>query len=336
MPPGVPAGSEPPPLSAAPPAPPSPPTPPPPPFEPVTDTEAEPAEIAIIKKASAAPFKPPPGKPLPPPPPNAPFPPPPAAKGAVKTTDQAYIKKVKKLAIVGGGALGLLLVLGLGGLWAYNKFLKPEPPPPPKATPPAPKPQDAPAQTAEVKPADPTTTPTDTKPADAAATTTDKPADTAAQPAPATDKPADASAAPQTALGQAVATTKDTVAKVDQGRTAAANEVIASDSPAPKPDEAKPVVEQKPAGAEAKPAVVAPKPGATGPAPSQAFKAWVADLKNVSVRGGAAPRVFIGGITYPQGEVVNPQLGIVFEGYDDKRKMIIFRDKSGARVERRR
>jgi len=278
------------------------------------------------------PFKPPTGKP----PPNAPFaaapfPPPPAAKAPAKTADQAYIKKVKKLALIGGGALALLLVLGLGGLWAYNKFLKPEPPP--KATPPAPKPQDTPAQTAEAKPADTGAAPADAKPADVAAT--DKPVDAATSPGPTTDP-----AAPQSAAGQAVAKARDAAANVEQGRTADANEVIASDSSAPKPNEAKPAVttepEQKPAVAETKPAVTAPKPGTAGPAPSQAFKAWVADLKNVSVRSGASARVFIGGITYPQGEVVNPQLGIVFEGYDDKRKMIIFRDRSGAKVERRR
>ena len=319
------AGSVPPTL----PMPPGPPQPPAPPMEPVTDTAESPAEVEIIKKASGAPFKPPAGKlpPLPPPPPNAPFPPPPSSKSGGKIADKLYTKKVKKIALIAGGVVGLLAVIG-GGFFAFQMFTKEDPPPPPrKSAPPAPKPEDQPAQTADAKPADAATTPE-----------ADKPVDAGAQPV-ATNDPAATPAAPQTALGQAVATTKETITKVEQGRTADANEVIASDAPAPKTDEPKPAVttpEEKPAVAETKPVTPAPRPGQMAAVPSAAFKAWVADLKNVSVRAGSAPRVFIGGITYPQGEVVNPQLGIIFEGYDDKRKMIIFRDKSGARVERRR
>jgi hypothetical protein len=293
-------------------------------MEPVTDTEESPAEVEIIKKASGAPFKPPSGKLPPLPPPNAPFPPPPSAKPAGKVADKAYTKKVKKIALIAGGVLGLLVVTG-GGFFAFQMFTKEEPPPPPrKAAPPAPKPEDQSAQSADAKPADAATTPA-----------TDKPVDAAAQPTATTDQ----AAAPQTALGQAVATTKDTITQVEQGRTAAANEVIASDSPAPKTDETKPAAatpDQKPAVAETKPVTPAPRPAGQAPAPSAAFKAWVAELKVGGVRGGANPRLFVGGITYPQGEVVNPQLGIIFDSYDEARKVIVFRDRSGAKVERRR
>lgn len=281
-----------------------------------------------MKKASGVPFQAPGGKP-PPPPPNAPFPPPPAAKPTGKTADRAYTKKVKKLALVAGGVVGFL-VLTIGGFMVFRMLTKEDAPPTAAATRPAAKPADKPADATgtETKPADPTVTPDASQPADATA-------QNAATGGESGDNK------PQSAAGQAVATAKDAVAKVEQGRTADANEAIASDAGATKPDETKPAAttetEQKPVvAAETKPAVVTPKPAVQAPAPSAAFKSWVADLKNVSVRVGPPARVFIGGITYPQGEVVNPQLGIVFEGYDDTRKMIIFRDKTGAKVERRR
>ncbi len=287
-------------------------------MEPVTDTAESPAEVTIMKKASGVPFQGPGGKP-PPPPANAPFPPPPSTKPAAKASDQAYTKKVKKLALVAGGVVGFL-VLTIGGFMVFRMLTKEDAPASAATAQPAVKPAD----TTETKAADQTVTPADNQPADATA-------QNAATGEAGENKP-------QSTAGQAVAAAKDAIAKVEQGRTADANEVIAADA-ATKPDETKPAAttetEQKPVvPAETKPAVVTPKPAA--PAPSAAFKSWVADLKNVSVRVGPPARVFIGGITYPQGEVVNPQLGIVFEGYDDARKMIIFRDRSGAKVERRR
>lgn len=315
---GLPPAPPPPPEAVA--APPSlavDPQPPAPPMEPVTDTADSPAEVTIMKRASGAPFQAPGGKP-PPPPANAPFPPPPPAKPAGKSADHAYTKKVKKLALVAGGVVGFL-VLTIGGFMVFRMLTKKEAPPAVAAKP---------AVTSEANPADP-----------AAAPDANQPADATAQNAATGGESGDNK--PQSTAGQAVAAAKDAVAKVEQGRTADANEVIASDAAPAKPDETKPAAttetEQKPAmAAETRPAAVTPKPAVQAPAPSAAFKSWVADLKNVSVRVGPPARVFIGGITYPQGEVVNPQLGIVFEGYDDTRKMIIFRDRTGARVERRR
>lgn len=81
------------------------------------------------------------------------------------------------------------------------------------------------------------------------------------------------------------------------------------------------------------PVVVAPPP--PPPVASLAFKGWVANLKIKSVRGGETPRVFIGGTTYEIGDLVNPQLGITFEGYDIETRRLTFKDKSGAKVELR-
>ncbi|HEY8993169.1 MAG TPA: hypothetical protein VIM71_00670, partial [Lacunisphaera sp.] len=81
---------------------------------------------------------------------------------------------------------------------------------------------------------------------------------------------------------------------------------------------------------EIKPATPPPPP-----APSIAFRGWVENLKISGVRGGANPRIFVGGTSYQPGDLVNPQLGITFVGYNDGTRMLTFRDKSGASVERR-
>ena len=123
--------------------------------------------------------------------------------------------------------------------------------------------------------------------------------------------------------------------------------------PAVKPAETKPTetktAETKPAGtkpsetAAVVAATPAPKPAeevkpATPPpppAPSVAFRGWVENLKISGVRGGANPRVFVGKSSYLKGDLVNPQLGITFEDYNDQTRVLSFKDKTGARVERR-
>jgi hypothetical protein len=35
------------------------------------------------------------------------------------------------------------------------------------------------------------------------------------------------------------------------------------------------------------------------------------------------------------GDLVNPSLGIVFDGYDAETRTLVFKDKTGAKVERR-
>jgi hypothetical protein len=80
---------------------------------------------------------------------------------------------------------------------------------------------------------------------------------------------------------------------------------------------------------------VAPPPPPPPPPASIAFKAWVENLKIMGVRSGSSPRVFIGGTSYAPGDLVNPQLGITFAGYKAETRMLIFKDASGAEVERR-
>ena len=102
------------------------------------------------------------------------------------------------------------------------------------------------------------------------------------------------------------------------------------EAPAPKPVE---VVAEKPV--DTTPAVVVPVAPPPPPPPTAAFKQWVENAKIMGVRAGATTRVFIGGTAYAIGDLVNPQLGILFEGYNAETRMLLFKDKSGATVERR-
>jgi hypothetical protein len=53
------------------------------------------------------------------------------------------------------------------------------------------------------------------------------------------------------------------------------------------------------------------------------------------LRVGVNTRVFLGGTAYMVGDLVNPQLGISFDGYSPETRMLRFKDKAGATVERR-
>ena len=122
-------------------------------------------------------------------------------------------------------------------------------------------------------------------------------------------------------------------ALVDQAKQQAAapiNEILPAAPVAEvKPEQMK-IVEAAVAPAPV-PVVVEPPP----PPASAAFKAWVDNLRVGGVRPGANPRVMIGSSSYQVGEMVNPQLGIVFDGYSSETRKLTFKDKTGAKVERR-
>lgn len=71
------------------------------------------------------------------------------------------------------------------------------------------------------------------------------------------------------------------------------------------------------------------------PVASAAFRDWVENLRISGVRAGSSPRVFIDRTAYGAGDLVNPQLGIRFEGYNSETRMLRFKDRNGAVVERR-
>jgi hypothetical protein len=144
--------------------------------------------------------------------------------------------------------------------------------------------------------------------------------------APAAKAPAPVPPAAAPASGP-IAQTKATLAPVNGARADATNEVVAA-SAAP----------SGPAPTAAAPTTAAAlTPAApSGPPPANpAFREWVKTLKISGVRGGSTPRVFIERTAYGPGDLVNPALGITFEGYDAERRVLLFKDKTGATVERR-
>ncbi len=75
-------------------------------------------------------------------------------------------------------------------------------------------------------------------------------------------------------------------------------------------------------------------PAITGDA-SFDFKAWVNAIKIGGVRGGDKPRILLGKGSFNVGEIINPELGISFDGYDAATHMVRFKDKTGATLERK-
>lgn len=141
---------------------------------------------------------------------------------------------------------------------------------------------------------------------------------------------------PQSSQGKAVAKAADVVAKSNEART-----LPDDDSLAPATNESAGATPETPAGtvtADA-PAPVTPTPQVEAPKPpppaSVAFRAWVQNLRISSVRPGPPARALIGATTYEAGEVVEPRLGIIFEDYNNETRMIIFKDATGAIVERK-
>ena len=138
------------------------------------------------------------------------------------------------------------------------------------------------------------------------------------------------------------ATAKDDDDEKAPATVAAPTKAPKAAEPPPVPSFAtKPAV---PAPVVATPPPVAPPPVAATtppvaegpPEPSNAFKAWVTNLKITATRAGANPRLFVGGKSFNRGDVVNADLGITFDAYDDERHMIRFKDATGATFERRR
>jgi hypothetical protein len=67
---------------------------------------------------------------------------------------------------------------------------------------------------------------------------------------------------------------------------------------------------------------------------SPAFRSFVANLTVNGVFQGSPSRALINGHTFREGELIEPNLGIVFDHVDAARKQIVFKDRSGAIVER--
>jgi hypothetical protein len=145
--------------------------------------------------------------------------------------------------------------------------------------------------------------------------------------------PAAAPVAPVTPQGRAVQKARDAVAAVAANRTAPTNEVIGSERGAGS------ATSTSPGGVPAPAAATQATPNAAAPAavvaPSQRFRVFIDRLKIGGVRVGPPPRLFLGGVTYRPGEVIDPSLGIVFVSVDVTAQEIVFKDGTGAVVRRR-
>ncbi len=68
--------------------------------------------------------------------------------------------------------------------------------------------------------------------------------------------------------------------------------------------------------------------------PSLQFRAFVDKLKIVGVRVGPPPRLFVEGVTFRAGDVLDAGLEVVFVNVDTANKELIFKDSTGAIVRR--
>jgi hypothetical protein len=251
-----------------------------------------------------------------------------AVEPDVQAAPPAFVPKRKrpsKIVYVGAG-LAALLVLGGGGYFVWENYLSPPPPPPPVVAKPKPKPI-APAA------------------ATSAATAPAKPA--AATPAPSSpvaNKPAEASTGLAHVPVNAINKAQAAVDARRDGEQVRAGSISAGADLANRPAATAPT-----AGGASKPApkpvaaasVLAPGVSATNseveavPDANAAFRAFVANGKITGVIGGVPPKVLFNGRMMRAGDIVDPQLGITFDSIDPERKLIIFKDKSGATVTRK-
>lgn len=63
-------------------------------------------------------------------------------------------------------------------------------------------------------------------------------------------------------------------------------------------------------------------------------EAWIRELRISGLRRGSSPRILIGGRSYAQGEIVNAELGVIFVAYDEPRRTLRFKDRTGRIIER--
>jgi hypothetical protein len=71
------------------------------------------------------------------------------------------------------------------------------------------------------------------------------------------------------------------------------------------------------------------------PVPTLLFRTFVDRLKISGVRTGPPARLFVDGVAYHPGDIVDRALGLVFVGVDVATSEIIFKDATGAVVRRR-
>jgi len=219
------------------------------------------------------------------------------------------------------GALAAVLVLGAGlyfGVPLYKKLTAPPPPPPVVAKP---------------KPAAPAPATVANLPAVANKPAAPPPAPAAA-PGPAlSDTQAAIAHAPLNAINKA----KDVIAKREgsgQGRDAV-GAITDGDTP---PPAGKPAPKVSEGASNIAPGISATNGNVESVADaSVAFRTFIANAKitGVVAQQGRTPLMVINNRLTRAGDTVDAALAITFEGLDFDRKLIIFKDKTGAVVTRR-
>jgi hypothetical protein len=146
----------------------------------------------------------------------------------------------------------------------------------------------------------------------------------------AAEKKAGTSATPASATPTAQTKTETPAQpKQEQPASAAATSPVAPTAASTSAVASAPTTQPTTQPAAAKPVAEA------APEPSAAFTAWVKNLKITGLRTGAVPRILVDRATFAAGDTINTELGIMFDGYDASRRMLRFKDKTGAVVERR-
>jgi hypothetical protein len=251
-------------------------------------------------------------------------------------------RKIKLLYAIAGVAA--LLVLGGGGYFVWTTYISPPPPPPP---PPRavvkPKPAPAAAPAVATTPAATAPVPAAAVPAAPAQAVTTPIANAPAKSAgPATPSETlnNLAKAPVNAINKAqdVANARRGSDQVQAGAIPGGEDMADKRATTPATPDSAAKAAKAPVTATGSIA-----PGVTGtisdvqavPDANPAFRTFVANAKVTGVIGGVPPKVLLNGRLMRAGEIVDSALGVTFDSIDPDRKLLIFKDKTGATVTRK-
>ncbi|MBM3855112.1 MAG: hypothetical protein FJ399_18485 [Verrucomicrobia bacterium] len=246
-----------------------------------------------------------------------------AEKEAPPAAPTDAIAKKKKVVFVATGIAAALVLVGIAVL-AFVLLRKPaEPPAPPVAAKAkaAPSVAKAPApKTEPAAPAAPTAAPATTSPGTPSTTLNEV-----------AQIPAKAIGKAQSAIEARRASGQTRVDAATAGEDLADKPAVAAPGPTPKG----PVTQAATGVRSVTKGVSATAPLDAVADASPEFRSFVANAKISGVFQGTPARAFINGRMARSGEVVDPALGIVFEGVDPVKRHLLFKDKSGAVVARK-
>jgi hypothetical protein len=228
---------------------------------------------------------------------------------------KAKKKPLGKILVIGGGLAALLVLVG-GGFWAWTVFLATPPPPPPPP----------PRAVVKPKPAAPV----------AAAPAVPSVADKPAAPLTPSETLNNLAHAPVNAVNKA----QDAIAaRRESGQTRVDVMAAGQDGPDKRAATKAAATANKPAVSAS--ATIAPGISATTSdvdavaEATPAFRTFVANAKITGVIAGTPGKIILNGRLARAGDVIDPTLGVVFDAIDAERKLLVFKDKTGAVVTRK-